>query len=167
MSRQKSTSWAVLILGSVVLAEGMGKLLAPVGYAAALSKFDVIPPHVGPQVAALWTALEILSGLGLLVGGATVESATWARHWARASAFVALALSLAYAALTLSAYRRGLAISNCTCFGIYLPQRLSAWVLFQDLYMIGFCGWQAWRLSGRWRKAVVLTTLAGDRGGAR
>jgi hypothetical protein len=137
--------WGPLILGLVVLAEGLGKLLEPRGYVAALAAFRALPPSLEWPVGVTWMAVELGSGLGLLVAGL-------ARHPPRATVLAAsgaLLASLAYAALTFSAYGRGLEVANCTCFGVYLKQRLSPFVLFQDVYMIGFCGWVLRQLSGR------------------
>ena len=40
-------------------------------------------------------------------------------------------------------------IANCTCFGGFLPQRLSGWVFVQEASLISWCIWQLVQI-GRW-----------------
>jgi hypothetical protein len=58
-------------------------------------------------------------------------------------AAAAVADALAYAALTIGTKLRGIDVLNCTCFGAFLPQRLSASVLIQDVLMVA---WTLWTL---------------------
>ena len=57
-----------------------------------------------------------------------------------------VAVTAAYLLMTGQAYVRGLEIENCTCFGVYLAQRLSGFVLVQDIYMIVYATWQQRRI---------------------
>jgi hypothetical protein len=128
--------WATTLLGSILVAQGAGKLLSPSGYFQALERFRILPAI--PLIGSIWIALELLAGLGLLAAGLVK---TPSRRFVPFAA-IALLLQLAYAFLSISAYVRGLEITNCTCFGIYLAQRLSWFVLVQDAYMIAYAGWQ-------------------------
>ena len=120
--------WARRILGVIMLAMGAGKLSDVSGYAEALMAFRVIPAGALTLVAWVWLAAELFAGILLLAGGRA----------ARFGAALALAINLAYAALSVQAYARHLPIDNCTCFGVHLRQRLSWFVLVQDAYMIAF-----------------------------
>ncbi|HXI11295.1 MAG TPA: hypothetical protein VNM92_01450 [Thermoanaerobaculia bacterium] len=76
-------------------------------------------------------------GLGNLVEGVAALLLTigWlrdARGLAIAGAESAVAAAAVWSVLAVQAYVRKLPIRNCGCFGIYLPQRLSAWILAQD-----------------------------------
>lgn len=130
----------------MLVAQGAGKLASPTAYFTALSRFQVIPDGAEPIVGWMWIALEL--GAGAILSRAALQREP-ARTPALAAAVVALALQLAYAALSTSAYARRLPIANCTCFGIYLPQHLSWFVLLQDAYMIFFASWQLYKIR-RW-----------------
>ena len=116
--------WARRILGLVLVAMGVGKLSDPSGYATALLAFRVIPAGAVHSVAWVWLAAELLAGALLLA------------KKGRAGGMLAIAINVAYAALTTQAYARHLAVDNCTCFGVHLRQRLSWFVLAQDAYMV-------------------------------
>jgi hypothetical protein len=118
--------WARRILAVVLLAMGAGKLSDVAGYARALASFRVIPVAALGAVAWSWLAAELAAGALLLAGGRA----------ARAGAMLALAVNLAYAAMTTQAFARHLSIDNCSCFGVHLRQRLGWFVLAQDGYMI-------------------------------
>lgn len=143
--------WATTVLGVVLLAEGLGKLLAPAGYFAALARFGPFDTTAAATVGSLWMALEICAGAALLVGGLSDHPP---RSIALLGAITALVLQLGYATLSTQAYARGLDIRNCTCFGVYLAQRLSWFVLLQDAYMIFYSSWQVRKIS-RWRAVTA------------
>jgi hypothetical protein len=134
------------VLGALLVAEGAGKLANPRGYVEALAAFRLFPGDALWTVAILWLLAELACGTALLVAGLS-------RHPRRTPSLVAavgaLGLSVGYATLAFSAYFRGLHIANCTCFGVYLTQRLSLFVLAQELYMLAYTGWQVLKIS-RW-----------------
>lgn len=49
-----------------------------------------------------------------------------------APVWVYTAVSVVWTVLAVQSYARSLAVANCGCFGIHLPQRLSWFVLLQD-----------------------------------
>lgn len=144
-----SVMWARRILGVVMLTMGAGKLSDVSGYAEALMAFRVIPDGDLHAVAWLWLAAELAAGVLLLTSG----------RGARAGALLALAINLAYAALTTQAYARHLSIDNCTCFGVHLRQRLSWFVLAQDAYMIAFSAY-VYRAATRARRTAPAESRA-------
>ena len=141
--RSKKARWATTVLGGVLFAEGFGKLLDPGGYVAALEPFAVIYDSLLWPLGVLWLSVELVSGLGLLVAGLALAPP---KRFARISAGLAVAVTAAYLLMTGQAYLRGLEIENCTCFGVYLAQRLSWFVLVQDIYMIFYATWQQRRI---------------------
>lgn len=54
------------------------------------------------------------------------------RSKALAPVWVYTGVSVVWTGLAVQAYARGLTVANCGCFGIYLRQRLSWFVLLQD-----------------------------------
>ena len=146
--RSRKARWATTVLGGVLFAQGTGKLLDPGGYIAALEPFAVIsdsllwPVSLWP-LGVLWLGTELVSGFGLLVAGLALAPP---KRFARISAGLAVAVTAAYLLMTGQAYVRGLEIENCTCFGVYLAQRLSGFVLVQDIYMIVYATWQQRRI---------------------
>ena len=124
--------WSALTLGVLLLAQGAGKLLAPSGYAAALAAFRALP-SVWP-VAIAWIAVELASGAGLVAAG--LRRGPWLPP-----AIGAAIVTVGYAALDASAWMRGIPVENCTCFGVYLTQRLSPFVLAQEAVMLVYVGW--------------------------
>jgi hypothetical protein len=143
------------IVGVLFVAQGAAKALDPVGYMAALDAFHVLRPLAPVSLGALaltWTVLELLAGVAMLYGGL---SRTPAKPLALAGVMLALGLSAAYLTLDLGALARHLSIENCTCFGAYLPQKLSWFVLFQELYVIALLSWLATTVT-KW------PSLAGD-----
>jgi hypothetical protein len=128
----------------LLLAQGLGKLAAPTGYFAALARFRALPTSAVVAVGMAFLATEILSGLGLL--GAALNRAP-NRKLALVAAVGALAISVGYATLIVQAYVRGLQIDNCTCFGVFLAQRLSPWVIAQEASMLAWTGWLVARMA--------------------
>ncbi len=133
----RARRWALTLLGVVLLAQGVGKLLNVGGYIAALGAFDLLPVAATGPLVLVWLAVEISAGVGLLVAGL-------AKQPPRPLSFIAAALgaltAVGYAVLTIQAYVRGIEVANCTCFGVYLAQRLSWFVLLQDAYMLLYTG---------------------------
>jgi hypothetical protein len=135
----RKARWATTVLGAVFLAEGLGKLADLTGYVAALAPFSLFDESLLGPVGVTWMVAELASGAGLLIAGLGTNPP---RGVIRFAAGLGLIVTLSYMVMTGQAYLRGLEIANCTCFGVYLPQRLSLFVLFQDAYMIGYAVWQ-------------------------
>ncbi|MEO6575242.1 MAG: FAD-dependent oxidoreductase, partial [Polyangiaceae bacterium] len=125
--------WLFTVMGVTFAAQGIGKILDFSAYIAALDAFHFVPALALPVVGAVWIAAEMASGLALIATGLTGSPRP---SVARLGAMTALAVSLAYALLDIQGYVRGLPIANCTCFGAYLAQRLSWFVLVQEAYVI-------------------------------
>jgi hypothetical protein len=139
----RKARWGLTVYGLVFVAQGLGKTVDPNGYLAALDAFHVLKPAaLGPvKLGALglsWTVLELLAGVAMLYGGL---SRAPAKQLALSGVMLALGLSCAYLSLDLGALARHLTIANCTCFGTYLPQRLSWFVIAQEAVVIGLLTW--------------------------
>ena len=126
------------LLGLLLGAQGLGKLYDMRLYVVALDRFRALPTSATPAVAVVWVLIEIVALLGLCV-----TAARTGRNVALVGATAAVVDALAYAALTIGTRLRGIDVLNCTCFGAFLPQRLSTSVLIQDLVMVA---WTLWTL---------------------
>ena len=126
------------LLGLLLGAQAVGKLVDMHLYASALGRFHAVPETAVPVIAVVWVGVEILAFGGL--GAAALRPR---RALMLVGAAAALIDALAYAALTIGTSVRGIEVLNCTCFGAFLPQRLSASVLAQDVFMVV---WTAWTL---------------------
>lgn len=105
-------------------------------YIAALGRFRAIPPTLTAAAATVWVAVELTAFLAL---GITALIPIRILFIIGASAAVIDAL--AYAVLTIGTKLRGIEVLNCTCFGVFLPQRLSIFVIIQDIYMLAWTFW--------------------------
>jgi hypothetical protein len=128
------------LLGLLLGAQAIGKLLDMDLYAVALDRFRAFPPRLTPAIAVAWVCVELVASLGLAQAAVTAGSSPviW-----RVGATAALLDAVAYAALTIGTNVRGVEVFNCTCFGAYLPQRLSPFVLAQDVAMMAWTIWTA------------------------
>jgi hypothetical protein len=129
-------------LGLLLGAQAIGKLLDMGLYAVALDRFRAFPPRLTPAIAVAWVCVELVACLGLAQAAVTAGSP---RLIWRAGATAALVDAVAYAVLTIGASVRGIEVFNCTCFGAFLPQRLSPFVLAQDIAMVA---WTLWAVVG-------------------
>ncbi len=137
-SRAARVLWQRGVLAVLLLAQGIGKLLDPPAYIRALRAFDVVPHWLAWPLGGAWLFAELGFGALLLVALSRARMAVPAHAGA-------VLLSTAYLLLTGHAYARGLDVRNCTCFGGFLAQRLSVFVVAQDAYVLI---WTVWLLRG-------------------
>ena len=137
VSMKRATRIGLGYLGVILLAQGIGKAVDTTGYIEALAAFGALPDAGLGLFGRTWMFAELLSGAGLLA------TAVGRGQVGRPAAMGAMAVTTAYLVLTGGAWLRGLDVANCTCFGVYLPQKLSLFVLFQDVLMLM---WAAWAL---------------------
>lgn len=129
------------ILGVLYLAQAAGQL----------ASWDVMPGLLAaygvPLPAA--TVLAVLLVIGELTCGVWFVLAP--RSTALAPVLAYLAVTLTFAVLGVQALARGVEVANCGCFGVYLGQRLSLFVLVQDalLLLYGALLVRGWALSRR------------------
>lgn len=116
-----------IILGAVYTAMAAGQLASWSAMPEILAAYRVVD---GPAAWLLTGALV----LGELVAGMWFLARP--RSQALAPVLVYTAVSLVWAGLGLQAYLRGLPVDNCGCFGLYLSQPLSWFVLVQDALLL-------------------------------
>lgn len=139
----RKARWGLTVFGLLVLGQGLGKAVDPVGYMAALDAFHVLAPaSFGPlklgSLALVWTVVELLAGVALLYGGLS-------RAPAKQLTMAGIALALGSACATLSleagALARRLPIQNSATFGSYLAQKLAWLALVQEAVVIALLAW--------------------------
>lgn len=79
-------------------------------------------------VAVVLLVLEVVAAVGLLAPRQTFP---------RLGEWVGLTVAVIWTALAVQALARGVEIDNCGCFGAFLGQRLSGWILLQDAVFVG------------------------------
>ncbi|HYK43494.1 MAG TPA: START domain-containing protein [Thermoanaerobaculia bacterium] len=117
------------LIGAVLLLTAVGKLLDVAGFARVIGTYQVFSDRLLLPLAILVPAAELLLAVWLFSGRRPF-----------AAAMVALAMHVAYAAWSAAAVERGLKLSNCGCFGVFLPRALGWSTVVEDLVMVFLCG---------------------------
>ncbi|GAA3783981.1 MauE/DoxX family redox-associated membrane protein [Streptomyces chiangmaiensis] len=112
-----------LVLGAVYTAMAVGQLASLTGMPAIVGAYGLVHGVAAAVLVVLLIAGELVCGVWFL---------TRPRSTAITPVWVYTAVSLAWSGLAVQAYARGLPVDNCGCFGNYLTQRLSWFVLLQD-----------------------------------
>ena len=121
--------WLRLILGAVYTAMAAGQAASWAAMPGILGAYQVGGPAAMRALAAVLIAGELAAGLWFL---ARPRSAALTPVWIYAL------VGAIWAGLGAQAFARGLVVANCGCFGAYLPQRLSWFVLAQDALLLGY-----------------------------
>jgi hypothetical protein len=111
-----------LVLGTLFVGMAAGQALSWPHMPEILAAYQV-PGLANHGFVAGLTAAHLVCGLWLL---ARPRSSSLAPVW------LYLAVALLWTGLGLQGVLRGLEVDNCGCFGLYLTQRLSWFVLAQD-----------------------------------
>lgn len=119
--------WLRIILGVTYTAMAAGQLASWPRMPDILGAYDAVPVAALPWLASALIIGELVSGVWLAVRP---------RSRALAPVWLYTAVTLAWATLGLQAQLRGLSVDNCGCFGMYLTQRLSWFVLAQDALLL-------------------------------
>jgi hypothetical protein len=116
-----------VVLGVVFTGMAAGQLASWSAMPSILGAYRVLPAPMLPVLAAGLIAAELACGVWFL---ARPRSRAVTPVWSYT------AVSAVWAGLGLQAYARGLPVENCGCFGVYLTQRLSLFVLAQDALLL-------------------------------
>eukprot|EP00448_Togula_jolla_P020825 CAMPEP_0170587074 /NCGR_PEP_ID=MMETSP0224-20130122/10089_1 /TAXON_ID=285029 /ORGANISM="Togula jolla, Strain CCCM 725" /LENGTH=202 /DNA_ID=CAMNT_0010910673 /DNA_START=36 /DNA_END=644 /DNA_ORIENTATION=- len=132
------------ILGVLITLQGWGKLASPLPYFRDVGAFQV--PLPSWLIGVSFMAVEFYSGPVLLMGSLAGEygaifSCAAVGALLDIAAYVTLSLygffgGLAYSWKLRCEREDGLCVKNCTCFGQYGAQKLSVWVLVQDVLVV-------------------------------
>jgi hypothetical protein len=119
-----------LFIALILLATAAGKLLEVRGFAGVLASYDAFPAGLLLPMAAGIPLAELLLGAWLLSG----------RRLAGA-AVASIAMHSLYAAWSAVSVLRGLELSNCGCFGVFLARPLNWLTVAEDLVMVALSIW--------------------------
>lgn len=120
-----------IILGAVYTAMALGQLASFGRMPSILAAYGLVDGAAAIALAVVLIVGELVCGVWFL---ARPRSKVLLPVW------VFTAVSVMWTFLAVQAYARGLAVTNCGCFGIYLSQRLSWFVLAQDALTLLYAG---------------------------
>ena len=117
-------------IGLVLLATAGGKLLDVPGFARILGSYRALPQGSDLALALAISSAELALSVWLLSG-----------RWLARAALASVAIHLAYALWSAAGVLRGLKLSNCGCFGVFLARPLGWNTVVEDLGMVGLSAW--------------------------
>src|SRR5918993_2385441 len=118
-----------VVLGVVFTGMATGQLASWSAMPSILDAYRLLPTPALPVLAAGLIAAELVCGVWFLTRpGSRAVTPVW----------IYTVVSMVWAGLGLQAYVRGLPVENCGCFGVYLTQRLSLFVLAQDALLLAY-----------------------------
>lgn len=134
---RKTRNWPIarIVLGVLLAAMAAGQLSDPGGFVDILRDYRMIPPALVPAFAGALMALEAAAAVLLFRGR-------------RAGGSLALTVAVVWSVLAVTAFARGLALTNCGCFGVHLGQSLRWWVLVEDAEFLALAWWVRRRSAG-------------------
>lgn len=119
-------------LGLLFVSTAIGKLLDNRGFAHVIDTYQLgIPNNALLGLALLISLVELLIGINILRGRALSSSV-----------LATLGFHLGYASLAFVTLLRGISLSNCGCFGVFLARSLKWPTVGEDLVLAGislFC----------------------------
>lgn len=120
-----------IVLGTVYTAMAIGQLASFGHMPGILAAYGLVDGAGATALAVALIAGELVAGVWFLARP---------RSKALAPVWVYTCVSVVWTVLAVQAYARGLSVDNCGCFGIYLTQRLSWFVLLQDALTLLYAG---------------------------
>ena len=121
-----------LLIGVILAVTAAGKLLDVGGFARVIGTYQVFPDAGLLPLAVVVPVAELLLAAWLFSGRRSF-----------AAAATAFGMHLAYAGWAAFALLRGLHLSNCGCFGVFLPRPLGWGTVAEDIAMAILCAWLA------------------------
>lgn len=114
-----------LIIGLVLFATAVAKLLDVAGFTRILRSYQALPDASLPA-----------AGLVIPIGELTLSIWLLSGRRLAVSALASAALHLAYAAWSAAGVLRGLRLSNCGCFGVFLARPLGWSTVAEDAVLV-------------------------------
>lgn len=112
-------------LAALHLATAGAKLLDLRGFAAVLADYRMAPTALLLPLAVAAVVLEVAIGVGLLLPSRR-----------RLAALAAAAMAGLYAVVLSATLARGIPLSNCGCFGVYLARPLTLFSPLEDVALL-------------------------------
>ncbi|MBX9399222.1 hypothetical protein K4749_38035 [Streptomyces sp. TRM72054] len=120
-----------IVLGGLFVAMAAGQLVSFAQMPGILAAYGLVSGVGATALAVALIAGELVCGVWFLARP---------RSRARVPVWVFTGVAVVWALLAAQAYARGLTVANCGCFGRFLPQRLSWFVLVQDGLLLLYAG---------------------------
>jgi len=114
-----------IMLGLLLIATGVGKLLDIPGFIGVIEAYDLLPAWSAVAVGYLLPFVELVTGIGLVFKMQT--------HFAAWSAVGLHVIFLTGVIITLV---RGLELDNCGCFGVFWARPLTLQTVFEDSLLL-------------------------------
>jgi putative oxidoreductase len=121
-----------LLFGALFLYSGVVKLLDPITFADDVRNYRLVGDPIAPAMALFIPWLEVFAGIGIML-----------QRFARGSAFLLVAMLVAFTAAIGVSWARGLDIT-CGCFGSGEPVNYPVKIL-QNLALLALGIWLWWR----------------------
>lgn len=118
----------------IFLTTSIGKLLDNRGFAAVLETYQLLPAQILLPFGLAISLVELVFG-GLLISGRHMK-------WASLGALLSY---VGYTALAVLTNVRGLNLTNCGCFGVFLARPMTWWTVLEDTILTAACFF-LWRL---------------------
>ncbi len=128
-------------LGLLFLATGIGKLLDNRGFSEVLASYQFeLPQALLLPLALVISLAEFAIGLNILLGRGLLHNV-----------LATLGFNVAYATLALITLLRGIPLTNCGCFGVFLARPLRWMTVAEDLMLaaISLVSWLLLRRAAR------------------
>jgi Methylamine utilisation protein MauE len=131
-------------LGWLFVATAVGKLLDNRGFAQVINTYQLgIPDSLLLGTALVVSLLELLIGINILRGRALTKNV-----------LATLGFHLGYASLAFITLLRGIPLSNCGCFGVFLARPLKWTTVVEDLALASI-SLVCWYLLKRFRPTSI------------
>lgn len=115
-----------VFVGCLLIATGLGKLLDIPGFVAILSHYQLGPfPIIYPLIGYTLPFIELGIGLALLLA-----------FQERLASWAAIILHVGFVGMLTTTLLRGIPISVCGCFGVFLPRPLTWGSVLEDVVML-------------------------------
>jgi hypothetical protein len=127
-----------VLVGLVLIASAVGKILDIPGFIEILSHYQIFSgTAIYTLVAYTLPIIELAIGFSLLL-----------RWHERLGALGAILLQLGFLTILTLTLLRGIPISNCGCFGVFLARPLTWGTIIEDLVLLALslCAWLSWKL---------------------
>lgn len=120
------------LLCAVFVAAGAPKLMDPLGFAASIENYHLLPGALVPVAAVALPVLELCIAAALLVP-----------RLARGACTLGIVLLLLFSAAMLQAMARQIDL-DCGCFGKGGDQNVSLWSVGRNVMLCALAGWSLW-----------------------
>ena len=128
MNNPRLPAWAQLLrvlFALLLAASATGKLLDMPGFYGIVASYQSLPQALVVPCAWALTLAELGLAIWLLLGRSLAQAA-----------LVLITMHAMYFGWTLAALLRGLALSNCGCFGVYWARPLTIYSPLEDLALL-------------------------------